>query len=160
MDKPLRQGPLSRVSQGICCCGYEYWTGIGYEVNKARDHDDVIKWRHFPRYWSFVRGIHLSPVNSPHKGQRRGALMFSLICVWINGWVNNREAGDLRRHRAYYDVIVMQSTFFLKIAPIKHNNIQLVWYKREHMLLWYLIIYVIHPVLLNNARGCAPRVIE
>ena len=33
--------------------------------------------------------------------------MFSLICVWINGWVNNREAGDLRRHRAHYDVIVM-----------------------------------------------------
>ena len=29
------------------------------------------------------------------------ALMFSLICAWINGWVNNREAGDLRRHRSY-----------------------------------------------------------
>ena len=57
-------------------------------------HDDVIKWKHFPRYWPFVRGIHRSPVNSPHKGQSRGALMFSLICVWINGWVNNREAGD------------------------------------------------------------------
>ena len=57
-------------------------------------HDDVIKWKHFPRYWPFVRGIHRSPVNSPHKGQWRGALMFSLICVWINGWVNNREAGD------------------------------------------------------------------
>ena len=40
-------------------------------------------------------------------GQWRGALMFSLICVWINGWVNNREAGDLRRPRAHYDVIVM-----------------------------------------------------
>ena len=37
----------------------------------------------------------------------RGALMFSLICVWINNWVNNREAGDLRRYRAHYDVIVM-----------------------------------------------------
>ena len=63
-------------------------------------HDDVLKWKHFPRYWPFVRGIHRSPVNSPHKGQWRGALMFSLICVWINGWVNNREAGDLRRYRA------------------------------------------------------------
>ena len=63
-------------------------------------HDDVIKWKHFPRYWPFVRGIHRSPVNSPHKGQWRGALMFSLIRVWINGWVNNREAGDLRRYRA------------------------------------------------------------
>ena len=68
-------------------------------------HDDVIKWN-----WPFVRGIHRSPVNSPHKGQWRGALMFSLICAWINGWVNNREAGDLRRHRAYCDVTVMLYT--------------------------------------------------
>ena len=51
-------------------------------------HDDVIKWKHFPRYWPFVRGIHRSPVNSPHKGQWRGAFMFSLICAWINDWVN------------------------------------------------------------------------
>ena len=43
----------------------------------------------------------------PHKGQWRAALMFSLICVWINGWVNNGEAGDLRRYRAHYDVTVM-----------------------------------------------------
>ena len=70
-------------------------------------HDDGIKWKHFPRNWPFVRGIHRSPVNSPHKGQWRGALMFSLICVWINDWVNNREAGDLRCYRAHYDVIVM-----------------------------------------------------
>ena len=71
-------------------------------------HDDVIKRKHFPRYWPFVRGIHRSPVNSPHKGQWRGALMFSLICVWINGWVNNRDAGDWRRYRAHHGVIVMQ----------------------------------------------------
>ena len=70
--------------------------------------DDVIKWKHFPRYWPYVRGIHRTPVNSPHKGQWRGALMFSLICVWINDWVNNREAGDLRRYRVYYDVTVMR----------------------------------------------------
>ena len=48
-----------------------------------------------------------SPVNSPHKGQWHGALMFSLICARINGWVNNREADDLRRHQAHCDVIVM-----------------------------------------------------
>ena len=36
-----------------------------------------------------------------------GALMFSLICAWINGWVSNGKAGDLRRHRARYDVIIM-----------------------------------------------------
>ena len=70
-------------------------------------HDDVIEWKHFPRYWPFVRGIHRSPVNSPHKGQGRGTLMFSLICAWINDWVNNLEACDLRHQRAHYDVIVM-----------------------------------------------------
>ena len=72
-------------------------------------HDDVIKWKHFPRYSPFVRGIHRSLVNSPHKGQWRGALMFSLNCAWINVWVNNREAGDLRHHRTYYDVTVMNT---------------------------------------------------
>ena len=70
-------------------------------------HDDVIKLKHFPPYWPFVRGIHRSPVNSPNTSQWRGALMLSLICTWINGWVNNREPGDLRRHRAHYDVTVM-----------------------------------------------------
>ena len=75
-------------------------------------HDDVIKWKYFQRHWPFVRGLHRSPVNFLHKGQWRGALMFSLICVWINDWVNNREAGDLRRHRAHYDVIVMYAHCF------------------------------------------------
>ena len=48
-----------------------------------------------------------SPVKSPHKGQWRGALIVSFICAWINSWVNNRGAGDLRRHRPHCDVIVM-----------------------------------------------------
>ena len=70
-------------------------------------HDDVVKWKHFPRHWPFVRGIHRWPVNSPHIGQGRGALVYSLICVGTNAWVNNGDAADLRRHRAHYDVIVM-----------------------------------------------------
>ena len=70
-------------------------------------HNDIIKWKYFPRYWPFVRGIHRSLVNSPHKDQWCGALVLSLICAWINGWVNNREAGDLRCHGARYDVTVM-----------------------------------------------------
>ena len=80
-----------------------------FNCERCSSHDYVIKWKYFPRYWPFVRGIHWSPVNSPHKGQWRGALMFSLICARINGWVNNGEAGDLRRHRAHYDVIVMSN---------------------------------------------------
>ena len=55
--------------------------------------------------------MHRSPVNSLYKGQWRGALMFSLICVWINGWVNNRQAGDLRWYCAHYDVTVMNYQF-------------------------------------------------
>ena len=75
--------------------------------------DDVIKWKHFPRYWPFVRGIHRRPVNSPHKCQWRRVLMSSLICTWINGWVNNREASDLRRNHAHCDVNVMLSILTL-----------------------------------------------
>ena len=56
----------------------------------------------------FMRGIHQSPVNSPHGGQWRGTLRFYLICAGTNGWVNNRGAFDLIRHRAYYDVTVMR----------------------------------------------------
>ena len=84
-------------------------------------HGDAIKWKYFPRCWPFARGIYRSPVNSPHKGQWRGALMVSLICAWLNGWENNGEADDLRRHRTLYDVTVMsrkrreiiESAFFL-----------------------------------------------
>ena len=70
-------------------------------------HDDVIKLIHFLHYWPFVWGFHRSPVNSPHKGEWCRALMFSLNCAWINGWVNNGEAADLGHHRAHYDVTVM-----------------------------------------------------
>ena len=70
-------------------------------------YDDGIKWKHFPRYWPFVRGIHWSLVDSPHKGQWCRALMFSLICAWANSWINNGDTSDLRCHRVHYDVIVM-----------------------------------------------------
>ena len=84
------------------------WNLRMFNVMYCTEHDDVIKWKHFPRYWPFVRGIHRSPVNSPYKGQWRGVLMFSLICTRINGWVSNGEAGDLRRYHAHYDVTVMK----------------------------------------------------
>ena len=57
--------------------------------------------------WPFVWRIDRLPVNSPHKGQWRCALMLTFICAWINGRVNNRKASDLRRHLDHYDVIVM-----------------------------------------------------
>ena len=77
-------------------------------------HDDVMKWKNFPRNWSFMRGIHRSPVNSPHKGKWRGALMFSLICAWINSWVNNHGAGYLKRYIVHYDVTVMHIFFWFR----------------------------------------------
>ena len=98
---------------------------ITYDINvmmhitqKLLIQDDVIKWKHFPRYWPFVRGIPRSPVNSTHKGQWRGALMFSLLCARINGWVNNREAGDLRRYRSHYDVIVMYANICIILLGV------------------------------------------
>ena len=108
-------------------------------------HEDVIKWKHFPRYWAFVRGIHGSPVNSPHKGQWRGALMFTLICVWINGCVNNREAGDLRCYCAHYGVTVMPCTSQPKhIGYLTHsiisNIIRPIYRNRKYR--WRIIIAI------------------
>ena len=56
------------------------------------EHDDIIKWKHFPCYWPFVRGIHRSLVNSLHKGQWCGALMFYLICA-LNKQLSERSWG-------------------------------------------------------------------
>ena len=79
-----------------------------------RIHDGVIRWKKIPCYWPFVWGIHRSPVNSPHKGQWRGALMFPLICARTNSWVKNRDAGDLRHHGAHYRVtVIWDEHFFL-----------------------------------------------
>ena len=104
----------------VCCINFsqsaELWyriiqiwrrhTGVGYYVNGINPW-----WRHQMKTFSALLAICAGnspvPVNFPHKGQWRGALMFALICVWINAWVNNRKAGDLRRYCAHYDVIVM-----------------------------------------------------
>ena len=90
---------------------------------------DVIKWQHFLRYWPFLWGIHLSQVDSPHKGQWRGYLMLSVICTWTNGWANNRDAGDMRRYRAYYDVTIMHLVSCLwwrrhRGLPSQHVRVQ------------------------------------
>ena len=95
-------------------------------MNHTKQNDDVIKWEHFLRYWPFVRGTYRSPVNFPHKGKWRRALIFSLTCAWINAWVNNREAGDLRRHRAHYDAILMQGIGWF-VNPEKSLPENLTW---------------------------------
>ena len=71
-------------------------------------HDDVIKWKHFLRYWPFVKestGHQWIPLT---KASDAKALVFSVICAWTNGSASNdRVPGDLRRHHAHYDVTVM-----------------------------------------------------
>ena len=85
---------------------YEMWVQFVH-TKYTYFHDDVIKWKHFRVTGHLCGEFYRSPVNSPNKGQWRGDLMFTLICVWITDWVNNREAGDLRRDCAHYDVSVM-----------------------------------------------------
>ena len=107
---PISFDTASRQTRDVDC-GLVLIKCIAASSRARANHDDVIRWKHFRRYWPFVWGIRRSPPNSPHKGQWRGALIFSLICAWINGWVNNREVGDLRHHRAHYDVTVMKVSF-------------------------------------------------
>ena len=124
-----------------------------------------MKWKHFPRYWPFVRGIHRCPVNSPHNGQWRGALTLSLICARINGWVNNGEAGDLRRHRVHYDVIVMITHILLvsSIGTEAIHNVRLmqlwrIWlnhYNILHAMSWrdYDFQTSVYPISINSSNS-------
>ena len=126
------------LCQAIPCninslCHMTTWFSV-----KIGMHDDVIKWKHFPRYWPFVQGIHRSAVNSPHKGQWRGALMFLSSAPWINGSVHDREAGDLRRNRSHYDVIVM----YLSLRSVKPYNINLLFITRKKFISIFVCILV------------------
>ena len=84
---------------------FDYYTR--QSTNILTIHDDVIKWKHFLCFWPFVRGIHWSLMNSPHKGQWCRALMFSLISAWTNSWVNNRDDSDLRHYHTHYVITIM-----------------------------------------------------
>ena len=106
----------------------------------------------FSALLAFVWGIRWSPANSPHKGQWRRALMFSLICAWINDWINNREAGDLKRRRANNDVIVMYVTETSGCLPFWYSHVKAVQLNTEIVeicfristifgmyLIWYIV---------------------
>ena len=118
-------------------------------------HDEVIKWKHFSRFWPFVRANNRSALNSPRKGQWRGALMFSLICAWINAWVNNCEAGDLTCHCTHYGIIIM--TFYLTFAFDWFDT--LIWNllfsnQKKNGLLQYIFIYVKGIIHHTDIRIC------
>ena len=69
-----RQGPPWVTLQGTKGCEIKKSIPVANgrwndsRQGSVKSHDDVIKWKHFPRYWPFVRGIHRSSVNSPDKG--------------------------------------------------------------------------------------------
>ena len=108
---------LSQVSENHRASLYDHYTV----------HDDVIKWKHFPRYWPFVRGIHRSPVNSPHKGKWRGALVFFFVLFpkkrlskqsW--GWWFETPSGSLWRHSNVPLLVTMR---IHNIITWRQNNV-------------------------------------
>ena len=106
-----------RVLTWVITSNFCMWKLLHLSMARSRisyvgENVPISPWRHqikdFPRYWPFVREIHRSPLDSPHKGQWRGALMFSLIWTnWSNSWANNRDVADLRQHRPHHDVAVV-----------------------------------------------------
>ena len=89
-------------------------------LSQWTQHNHNSWWRHQMETFSALPAICAgnSPVTGefPAQGQSRGTLMFSFICAWINGWVNNHEAADVMRHRAHYDVTVMFTEFSFHIC--------------------------------------------
>ena len=103
--------------------------GVLLSTEEQHEHHEETWWRHqmetFSALLALCAGNSPVPVNSPHKGQWRGALMFTFIYAWINDWVNNREAGDLRRQRGHYDVIVMtlgSTTWFCVLHEVSQDT--------------------------------------
>ena len=88
---------------------------------------------------SLVWGIHRLPVNSPRKGRWREVLMFFLIFARIKVWVKNHEAGDLTRHRAHYDVIVMITKMWVLIVNAKHKRTHILFKIKFTISIWYYL---------------------
>ena len=105
-------------------------------IQTQQYHDDVIAWKYFPRYWPFVRGFHRPLVDSSHKGQWRGALMFSLICARTNDWLNNAEVGDLRRHHTHYDVTVIILHKSNAVAYVSESSGVILWICNSLLHVW------------------------
>ena len=115
-------------------------------------------------------GIHRSSVNSPHRGQWHGPLVFSLICAWINDWVNNREAGDLRLYPSHYDVTVMTIDkpvciidWLMCILCVCIEKLSLLWITRSFVTkhIWskmsYKCVGFAHFMLYTVAKETADR---
>ena len=112
-----------------CPAGHQYVLNVLYE-SSLRNY-----WKkmycHLHPWWNKgfdnysyphkISDIITDHLNSPHKGQWHGALMFSLISAWKNAWVNNRVAGELLRRDAHHDVTVMECVYVnVTIYPVIH----------------------------------------
>ena len=86
-------------------------------------------WRHQMETFSALLAICVgnSPVNSRHKGQWRGPLIFTLIYAWINAWVNIGKTGDLRRQRAHSDIMVMFMHLLVSIVQATSLHVQIIF---------------------------------
>ena len=84
-------------------------------VQSRSNHDHVIKWKHFPHYWPFVRGIH-GHRWIPRTNASDAEFWFLFDLRWANSWASNRYAGGLKRYRAHYDVTVMYAQYSPKYA--------------------------------------------
>ena len=123
-------------------------------------------WRHQMETFSAL--LVICAGNSTYKGQWRGALMFSLICVWINGWANSRGAGDLRRHRAHYDVAVIYNWLWQRLLYTNQANAYSSVYLFKNEILIHSMIHtektashvMIFDVLKSSALAGISRVVE
>ena len=127
-----------------------------------------IRWKHWQHMMTSSNGNIVRVIGSmcgEFTGRRwRGALVFSLICSWRNGWVNNREAGDLRRHRAYYGVIVMM-VLHLLIWPLEKSRfvpmctIHTIIYATGRKQYYHTFLFALWYIVLNriniiHMHGC------
>ena len=113
-----------------------------FRIGHVPFRDDVIKWKHSPRYWPFVRWIHRLRWIPLTKASDTELWCFLWSASWINGWVNSREAGDLRRHGTHYEVIVMNLLFvniYVQCYSYKSNCLS----KAKHILPTYEFLRIV-----------------
>ena len=110
---------LHDIMSSECHAAYEVTPGGRRQKNPSRPSDANMRpwWRHqmetFAALLALFEGNSLVTGEFPSQSQWRGALMFSLLCAWTNGWANHRDAGDLRRHRVHCGITEMSVNYVI-----------------------------------------------
>ena len=100
------------------------------ETDLCSHHDDVMKWKRFPRYWPFVMGIHRSPVDSPFKGSVTAVLMF-FFDVRLNKLLNEQSnCWWVETPRRSFDAIVMAVT-------------EVLYAIKAPTVIWYMCVFIL-----------------